>query len=491
MGIFKNFILWILLFGFLQACTQMPKEQFLKRYKEDIPVTEKEKFYNPTATKGSKGRDLRGIVITPFIMPPPSTKKSDFSKLPERAQKEFIKQSAELTGDLTIWKKSLVEPFKPDEKDKKSPRAKKDYSKLKFKKRFSISVQTERFLPADRLDWLKVTIELPKGLKFTGFSELQNKYETIKPGTLEVNQKNTTEFSLDLQTPIPIAPTGSFTAGSEASLKETLDLSYKRVVLTGGLSTDKTSAYIVQKGAFALDLTGIVHLDGTFEINPNSGYADSEKFRKFEKLYNDKNKPNKPGKITYKTTQVFYPVGHEDYCQSDSSGSEKLVMNVTFKTEGRGRFVKNGDKTISEGDDVLFDLPFTPVFQKDEDGKPEQSYEIIIPLDKPKAFNVYGYFIRDLSAKKLECYNPDSTLCQGTLYFQTFEDAQQFLNWLLAEKPAFSDNKTIRMSSAINQKMVKIGERDYSFDLNIPKDKKDKPDYNGLFVYFEHLNKCQ
>ncbi|MCH7902923.1 hypothetical protein IIC68_04170 [archaeon] len=475
----------IFLFVSAAACTNKQETRILNRYKEDIPIDKKKEFWD--------NENVSFITVYATALPVPEKKKaSDFSKLPEKAQKAYIEQITKLimhsmdagteskeisknpdtfNEDIKKLNSALVSPF-TEKKSAPTMTLEEDYSRVTFKRMFVFSVIEEKFLPADRIDRMKITITLPEKMVFTKWSGLENKYETITPGTVKSTQKDTTSFSLNLQAPGPVPISAGFSSTSENTLNETLNLSFKRVSLTGGLEPGSNMAFVVQKGAFGFDLSGVVKIDTTFHLENSKDYVT---VRKFSKLFRNVTEPDEqktdvpvaPKKITYSTRNIHYMPS--SFCPIDEM---QLQADYTFKADPR--LVLHGDKSLFEGDDTLEYRPPTEFEGKDK-----------IQLETRENLELYTFEIQTGTQRVIcKAANPSEEFaCDGYLRFETYDEALDFLNWLI-------NVDTTKEPTGLPKSNIGDGRSSFKLILD-EKGENEKTGPDEFYVASVRKNQCQ
>jgi hypothetical protein len=268
---------------------------------------------------------------------------------------------------------------------------------------------------ADRLDASTVTLHLKADgpAKFKSWNQLATKFETIDLGKMNFTQKGTLSAGLEGSAP---GSTEIDKATLGATLENTLAeevLLRQRYVVSSGVLTE-TEARVIQQGAVGLDLVGNITIDLTIAARQTA----VETFYRADNLFDAKGGPQQPGEIRLIRKFVRYPT----------------TVTGGWSAEVQGRYrrrkVTVGAETITESDDeVTYEAPM-----------PSTSGLVLASEDDLKI----SKWVLMAGRQVMAIQEADGT---GTLQFDSYDGARDFLLWLKASTATSANGRTLGFAS--------------------------------------------
>jgi hypothetical protein len=190
--------------------------------------------------------------------------------------------------------------------------------------------------PADRIEYLKITLVLPPGcgIHFRGWNMFTTEYGSIDIG--DVSFSRSIELSTSGTLSRDRAPTNSettVTAGSAASRKEGQLVKYRYLKLNGRINDNGIE--MEEEGTREIDLTGNIAADLSLGFDPENVVVTS-----FSGLKDSTGHFARPGRISMSQTEAIIP-----------SRSIKDTAFAILKMDYVFRNVTGGQRTFPEWDD--------------------------------------------------------------------------------------------------------------------------------------------
>ena len=397
------FICLVFVFG-LVACT--PKPQLTKRYSSIV--------YDPA----SAGEVTLEMTISLFSINPPSPEQKPKTALDlsDRGQAEFIKLAGSKVKNADELRTAVFKPFKSP------PSEEHDRSRTNLTRRLVFSLQKKSFRPADRIEEAVTTLLIGQGVKFVSWNQFENRYKTIKPGSIELEQTNTTKVETSLSFP-QVQELGDIALSQEFArrLKESENLEKDIVQFSAQLEDNRATLF--QKGATSIDLSGTFIVD--VELAFQQGSYDQVNVIKFKNLFDESGNPVASSKISSATTKVSYPY------------SSCAITTAALETIYQIRRVVEGESTHQESDDkVLMTVKTTKTVLP----------SVLIPAT---ALELNFWYITAPDGRQLKW---QSVVGNGVeaITFTSFDDALAFLQWLkrVPQKPTYLNQRRIGIEGA-------------------------------------------
>lgn len=271
------------------------------------------------------------VRITVFAMPVPAAAPAalGITGLAGDAQAEMVRALERRTrdGGTAALVQAMALPLRPAG----AVTTFRDLTRIS--RRLVFSVDHRAMNPADRVAEARIAVTPDSGVRFVSWNRMENEYQTVELGKLNLSQERSGTAELGLTLPVlSAAPSASATAA--ATLQEELMLRQRRTALTGTLRPEE--AMLLQEGAPGIDLTGNVTAD--FELAVPSG-GDETVFVP--------SLPSTCGRPSFDRVTLRYPkVGRRPEGGPDTVWL-KVVMDYVV------RHVRAGHETIMEGDDSV------------------------------------------------------------------------------------------------------------------------------------------
>jgi len=201
--------------------------------------------------------DIFGIRLSPSS---PSIPGKSLWDLSAEAQSQFIRILNNRFPDNSLFFNSLNMRYMTGEDELFSD----DYTRSDMRLVFSVSRNREASIssPADRLEYLKITLSIPGDslLRFTGWNNYSTEYGTIDIGDVSFTR------SIELSSSSSVSGKNSGTTGEIASggtvssgRKEDQKVGYRYIKLNGRISNRSIS--MEEEGTREIDLTGNISTD--------------------------------------------------------------------------------------------------------------------------------------------------------------------------------------------------------------------------------------
>ncbi|WP_426330067.1 hypothetical protein [Pedobacter sp. R-06] len=450
----RNTLLAIVAIGLLGACNSTGK--LTRRYKS---------IKYATSGKMDSLIKVSGYAVTGDAVE--QAKPKSIFDLNAEAQAELIKQIGIKETDNAKFVSALSSSLSP-----KSTGGIDVLDLTRFQKRIVISVKKLKHHPADRINMIDVTLSLPEGTKLLSCNRLMTEYQTLEFGKL--NYSNTASASLTgnagsgfssvltnggstnrtlvdadgnafknegtgstgtntfSNTSVNGSTNGlsSTTTGSlgltatgtgSRTFAEEVMLRQRIVGLQASIS--KNDLNLFQNGGLGIDLSGNIIADIVFEIKES---PNTERIISFTDLLDIAGKANPADKLKIKDFILIYPGLIKD-------------VEADLKFNGEYRWVKDGDRTISESDDVV-SLISGNGFTEDKVN--------LIPANilKPKMWTI------SIPVKggelPLEISLP-TVGSSGKIIFNSATEARNFIAWLKASYTTIPESKTLGTSGHV------------------------------------------
>lgn len=282
-----------------------------------------------------------------------------------------------------------------------------EVDKTKFKKRLVFSIEDlKNQNGANRLDWIKIKVEIPKNLqpnlRFVYWDKIITEYQEIDLGKISSSRVNssgaTPSFGINTEL-IKVGIEGDFSTSKTTA--EELQLKQKIAKVYGSLSEE--SLYIAIQSAPLQNLSGNIILELFFEgigkVAPDLVYDFKTKDAAGNYITNSSNVFVK--KMIYQHSNLAY-----------ATTELELTYEARYRSVKKGR----GAKTFMEGDDVVTML----------DGV--QSNPTKFKLLDRDDLNRKFWFIQH-SGFKLALKNKNTASLE-TIQFDSYKKAKNFLSWL-------------------------------------------------------------
>jgi hypothetical protein len=364
--------------------------------------------------------EIPAASISVFSLPTPSPEEKAKSvlDLSDRGQSKFVTVAAAKTESASDLSASIFKPFEPN-------RAKDvDRSKVVLNRRLVFSLQNENLHSADRIEEAVTSVQMPHDIRFVSWNQFENRYKTIKPGTLELEKKNTTSIEGSLSFP-QVKELGEISVKQDQSrgLKETASL--ERDIVQFWARLQDRQATIFQKGAGSIDLSGTFTIDAVFAFK--DGHYDQMDSLKLSNLIDKEGQPQPLEKIVSAVTRV-------QYARQACDVKADLDLRYRIRKVGRG-----ADTHIESDDEVtMISRAATQVVGA-----------LIIP-GRELELNVWyinAPIVGDNQLKWQKLVGQDVE----AISFTSFDDAVNFLRWLklVRQKPQHINRRPIGIGGSL------------------------------------------
>lgn len=281
--------------------------------------------------------------------------------------------------------------------------------------------------PADRISRLEFNLnlkDLPESLQFHQWDRFETEYGQVDLG--KIGLKKGVELSAKL------SPTfgGTLNAGEAGvtvsrELSEEVALRQRFIALTGTLDTH--NATLVQEGIVGIDLSGNTSIDLTIKFLPEA--LEIQQIVKFDSFQTNKGLKNQE-EITYRVIPIYLPT-HNVVKKLERGIHCDLTVNYVL------RHVRKGSETIMEGDDVV-------VFAQGGHEIPPQEVTLLSYAHLQRLRS--RFFIRSIDdeGKNLAIDLPRNS--SQSLDFATYEEAEEFLNWISSQKAIAVGGKKLKLN---------------------------------------------
>jgi len=392
------------------------------------------------------------VIDTPA---PPSAK--PILQLAPEGQKGFMEAVAAKA-------KSLDEVYQAlDYKGKDSEGG--DIDKTVFHKRVVFSVEKDPpgkgehdLTPADRINYLKVTLELKKDNKnnpeFADWLKFDTKEKTIDLGTLRRTQHTSTEGTMTVgpaaQAMVPVSGTGKI--ATEKTIDENIQLQHHIITMTGAIKDEKKKAELFQESDVGYDLTGNFIVDFTIKL-PNHKHSGIIIPGPFEK----EGKPLKPEEVKIDFGNLMYPVSSEPV--EGELTSNYIIRHVWQPLPSLYDLY---DRELAEGLHRV-------IFIKGE-SSPDKKNKVELISQRELRTVIYE-IVKGNGNEILYLGHPVTfqteakTIDRNPLRFAKFDDARRFLSWIKRNKAnRVGDYQIYQVSkSKLANEASPIGEEDIEY----------------------------
>jgi hypothetical protein len=425
----KKVAIILVLFPFLMVSCVTPKPKLTKRYAE--ASFEPKEYWD-------KKQDV-GATVLAVDIPGQKKDKTSVLDLSDRGQSEYIKSIFAMDNKEKSPEEIVFQTY-----SKKTKSQLIDRSRVNISKRLIFSLQKKYFRPADRIKEAIAKLTLDNGLEFVGWEHFENRHKMVNPGSLTLEQTNSTSFGASVSVP-QVKELGEISLSQDLSraLSEVANLDREIVQFWALLNSG--SATFFQSGGPSIDLSGTFIVDVSLAFQKIN--IDMKNTVIFKDLFDKKKVAQTASKVGYDQITVYYP-------RQASDIKAKLEADYIL------RKVTNGDKTFTESDDSV-------TFLKQSTGSIES---ILLPKNDLK-FRVWTIKY-DIGGKKkvLNWEKKGKTKTYEQIYFPTYSAAKTFLLWL----------------NRVTNKPEKINHRAIGF-VNFPGYKKDFTTLNNIALDFSKL----
>ncbi|MCH7519770.1 MAG: hypothetical protein IH964_12195 [Candidatus Dadabacteria bacterium] len=378
----------------------MPQPKLTRRYNSDLVNIPN----HPQAVN-------RGANLTVFSMDKPSsssdTKLTNLSDHGQAALIEALKQTTDNNTKKLLA--ALGTPIKPPRNNTG------DIVTNVFERRLIFSIENLTLRPADRIQWVKVVLELPKGdANFKKWDKFASSYEKVDLGKLTFTQGN--EFGLEVGIPLPAGIQAGGSAKIKRDLEEELSLKQRYVAFTGTLTPKRAS--FIQQGVVGIDLTGNSAVDLTLEVKGCKSHKCRKMFS-FSNLINEKRKYNDQDDVVLRTRRAIFPL----------DASQDIKAKVTFFYLIRK--VTGNHRSVAEGDDSVEHVLSSYTLADHVLLVPERSLEFF----SWQIQGSHGFLKIDNGSQD----GPED------MYFASYDEANNFFLWLKDKKSSIISNRDLYM----------------------------------------------
>lgn len=253
-----------------------------------------------------------------------------------------------------------------------------------------------RFSPADRIEYLKFSLEIPEeyNLRFSRWNRFATEY-----GELEIADVSFSR-SLNLDMDLNLENLADFSGKSDLSRNEQQEVRSRFLKLNGSLSDRRIE--IEEEGTREIDLTGNVIADVSLEF---SGFPERIAIPLFKTEPGNRIYPAELASIEFK--EVLVPRMEE----APDTIMARLEMNYIY------RHVQKGWKTYPEWDDRV----------EYYSGKVEKELPLFTKRDYLPL--LYGIGTDHPDREFIKIGNPDGEVCP--LQLKDYSVASRFLDWVL------------------------------------------------------------
>lgn len=392
-----SFVLVLSLFLLLSAITACgPKSKYTNRF-ESYEIVENLKDTT--------------VTITAFSLGVPNPARTTILSLSEKGQAEFIRAIMEYSKEN---KKDFMETLGSVIKlDPQPPSIILD--RTIFKRRIVFSIENTSPGPADRIERVKIQLTLNKNKNnpvLKDWDMFSSKYETIDLGTLQYKQSNV--FGITASGSVPLSSPVELSANAELSrdLQETILLKDRRIVSTGQLTP--TQAIVIQEGSVGMDLTGNMTLDIEIDI-PNVSIPVPVTY--MAKLF-ESGQPIDGKKVKISRRYAKYP----EFSNCPITADVTIDYILRHVKRGIDEVIDTGEKSIAEGDDVVELITGQASIAQPVEIIPSS----ILEFPAWRLALVETSIVNGKETPVRRYLHLDKT----ELYFDSYENTVEFLNWL-------------------------------------------------------------
>jgi hypothetical protein len=292
--------------------------------------------------------------------------------------------------------------------------------------------------PADRIEYLKISLEIPEktNLRFTGWNMYTTEYGSVDIGDVSFNRSLDLGASASLSAgKEPLKGTSSVEGKTSLSRREDQEVKYRYLKLNGSIGKKKIE--MEEEGTREIDLTGNIIADVSLEFK-----KFPESLANIPWLKDSTGKFNDPEKLKIKWTDVVIPY----LIKPEDTIKVVVKMDFIYRNVGRGR------RTYQEWDDRI----------RYFSGSRQKEFPLFTRSDYIPHFYCIG---TDCAGKELvKVKSADGK--PEALKFRTNNEASAFYEWL----------KQYVNKEGNQDKLIRIGRDTLIFqssDLTIGKFKSD------------------
>jgi hypothetical protein len=342
---------------------------------------------------------LPNVKITVFALPVPAAAAAEtgITSLASDAQAEMVRMMASRT--LDGGPQGLVQALAMPIRSAGSTPTFRDLTR--FSRRLVFSLDNQSPGPANRISEARIYVRPVNGARFVSWNRIENDYQTVELGKLNLTQERSASAELGLTLPVlSAAPTLSASAGS--ALQEEMMLRQRRTALTGAITPGE--AMLLQQGGLGIDLTGNITADFDLVV-PHGG--DTTVFVAALAASCDE-RPSFPRQT------IRYPA-------PELQGPDTVPYNIWLSADLRYvlRDVRQGGETMAEGDDHV-------VFRE---GTTRVDSVVAIPWEMLR-IAVYELRMGDTTVFIQGATQSGTSDRIAPLQFARFEDAAATLAWM-------------------------------------------------------------
>ena len=258
--------------------------------------------------------------------------------------------------------------------------------------------------PANRISEARIYVYPLDGTRFVSWNRIENDYQTVDLGKLNLSQERSASAELGLALPV-LSATPSVSASAGSTLQEETLLRQRRTALTGALTPRQ--AMLLQQGGTGIDLTGNVTAD--FELAVPRGGDQTVFVASLPAVCEQQ--------PSFDRQTLRYPA-KSAVPGRDTLGPETVLFGVELRYVLRD--VLRGHETLVEGDDSV-------VFRE---GVSRVDTVAVIPSEALR-FAVFELRMHDTGTVMIQGATPGGTAERvAPLQFATFEEAAAMLTWM-------------------------------------------------------------
>lgn len=427
-GLMKTIVIFFCLLMMVNFEVYSQKARLNKRYKN---------------INSSKCPDGFLVDLKAFSYPAePKSSKLYFNKLPDKAQKAFIESVFQLNAHPNDSNRNVLKDPKrfienlaiPIHKTKRPSKI----DKTTIKRKLVFSVEDLNHIPGERIRFLKIRsviedVKKRKPARFITWDKIETKYAAVDLGklSLETNTSIGLEGNLGLDTEVAdnsdTSRSATFKSGASIkpsftnSRKVTEDLVLKeRYIDVSGYITDN-SMVIIRESTMGIDLDGNLIVNFTIRLERE---PQINKVVRLSNLFTGTT-PNKSDQLDLFLQEAIYPIDAGDVFAT-------LEMDYRFrKFQHDNEDNRRYQKTIPEFDDRICDC-----LKKD------------VKAGKTRLLSKNEYYVKPFelvinekgNELKIHYKRPFSGNPPEPLFFETWEEAYQFLLWMNLFKKTLGAN---------------------------------------------------
>ncbi len=405
-----KYLLITCLCGFCFGCTG---PELTKRYHSTLPVSIEDLDAKYDQVKVST------FVTTVSEEAPPAA----ITQLSERGQMALVQAVAKSASKDDLFRQLGGKLGRKESSSRTIER-----TSGKFRLVSSVAYFPKKLGQADRIIDLKLHISLGKSpIIYSTWNKFTTEYGTAQLGKIGIEKTLGVSASVSPTFTGWLVGSGDATATASRKTAEEVTLTQRYITVSGII--DDQELIIIQEGAVGIDLTGNSTADITYLFPPH--HCKTEKVIVFNSLRDSKGASSKQAKVSYNIIDLKMP-SLEALAPFISTGIPAYVSGSYTL-----RHVVSGADTLIEGDD---DVKFITRHLRQDDKKitlispPEihklRARYIIHPLQKEDAWLAIDH-------------PPISS--QMPMLFASYDEADEFLDWLKTVKSTKVANKHLRI----------------------------------------------